>query len=170
MHNEYIPVKGVGRALLDLSIPSYKHLYIEHVIFDYNGTLAVNGLLPARIKEKLKQLTSTVNVVILTADTYGNVNKQLLNTGLKVQIISPENGKQAKAAIIRELGPSGCIAVGNGNNDALMLRLAALGICIIGQEGCAAAALTNSDIVFAGIDDCLDALLTPRRLIATLRG
>jgi soluble P-type ATPase len=50
-----------------------------------------------------------------------------------------------------------------------MLEEAALGIAVLGPEGLAVPALLAADVLVASIEDALDLLLNPRRLIATLR-
>ena len=156
--------------MIYVSIPSYKDIKIKNVVFDYNGTLATDGIVDRDIKNKLEILQRKVDVYVLTADTYGNVAKNLADTKLKVQIISKENGTDDKVSFIRKLGSSACIAIGNGNNDKLMIKEAEIGICVIGDEGCSTNALINSQIVVKNINDCLELLLNTDRLIATLRG
>ena len=70
---------------------------------------------------------------------------------------------------MEELGPERVAAIGNGANDAAMLRRAALGIAVMGGEGLAAACLNAADAIAPDIGTALDLLLWPRRLIATLR-
>ncbi|WP_427339342.1 HAD family hydrolase [Caloranaerobacter sp. DY30410] len=156
--------------MIEVDIPSYKQLKIKYVIFDYNGTLAVDGIIRSEIKEKLKRLSEKVEVYVLTADTYGNVKENLKDVNVSLKIISQENGQIDKLNFVRKLGAEYCIAIGNGNNDMLMLKEAQIGICIIGDEGCFAETIKNSDIIIKNIDDCLELLLNPNRLKATLRG
>jgi soluble P-type ATPase len=59
--------------------------------------------------------------------------------------------------------------MGNGNNDELILKEAALGIAILGDEGISVTALKQADIMVKNISDALDLLLKPKRLMATLR-
>jgi soluble P-type ATPase len=61
------------------------------------------------------------------------------------------------------------VAMGNGNNDQLILKEAALGIVILGDEGISVTALKQADIMVKNISDALDLLLKPKRLTATLR-
>jgi len=61
------------------------------------------------------------------------------------------------------------IAVGNGNNDSLMLKTAKIGVCILQEEGASSKALLNSDIVLKDIKDFFEIINKPKRLIATLR-
>lgn len=51
----------------------------------------------------------------------------------------------------------------------MMLREAALGIAVIGEEGCAASVLKEADIVTANIVHALDLISHPERLVAALR-
>ncbi|KGG80723.1 haloacid dehalogenase [Caloranaerobacter azorensis H53214] len=156
--------------MIEIDIPSYKQLKIKYVVFDYNGTLAVDGIISSATKQRLEKLSKKVKIYILTADTYGNVRENIKDVNVNFKIISQENGKIDKLNFIRELGAEHCIAVGNGNNDVLMLKEAQIGICIIGDEGCFTETIKNSDIIIKNINDCLDLLLNPNRLKATLRG
>ena len=61
------------------------------------------------------------------------------------------------------------MAVGNGRNDRLMLKEAALGIALLQAEGAAGEALLAADVVAPDILAALDLLLAPDGLIATLR-
>jgi soluble P-type ATPase len=91
-----------------------------------------------------------------------------------------QSGDEAtqKAALVDELDAERVIAIGNGANDARMLRQAALGtlalagsarVAVLGDEGLAAVCMTAADVVVPSIESALDLLLYPRRLVATLR-
>ena len=71
--------------------------------------------------------------------------------------------------MVEELGARCVVAIGNGANDEAMLRRAALGIAVMGNEGLAVACLNAADVIVPDIGSALDLLLWPRRLIATLR-
>jgi soluble P-type ATPase len=59
-------------------------------------------------------------------------------------------------------------AIGNGSNDQLILKEAALGIAVLGDEGLSASAIKSADIVVKNIQSALDLFLKPRRLITLL--
>ena len=59
--------------------------------------------------------------------------------------------------------------MGNGANDAGVLKAAAIGIAVLGEEGLAVEALLAADIVTPGAVEALGLLEFPTRLIATLR-
>jgi len=70
---------------------------------------------------------------------------------------------------VRRLGRSRVACIGNGRNDRLMLRAAALGIAVVQAEGASAEALAAADLMVLSATDALDLFLRPRRLIASLR-
>ena len=67
------------------------------------------------------------------------------------------------------LGATNVVAVGNGANDVGMLRVAAVGIAVLGGEGLAIELFNAADVLAASIVDALDMLLVPSRIVATLR-
>ena len=81
----------------------------------------------------------------------------------------PGGEDHQKANFIHNLGPEKVIAVGQGTNDAEMLKVAALGIAVMSEEGLAVPALLNADLVVANIYDAFGLLENPARIIATLR-
>jgi len=76
---------------------------------------------------------------------------------------------EQKERFVRDLGVESVIAIGNGANDAGMLAAAGLGIAVLGEEGTAVSALLAADIVSRTISEALDLMLTPKRLLASLR-
>lgn len=152
-----------------LEIPGREALEIEHLILDYNGTIACNGIVYEGIKERLAKLAQAVKIHVITADTYGSVHAQCAAMGVEVHVIGKEAQDQAKLAFIKSLEKERCVAIGNGRNDTLMLADAALGFALMQEEGLSTRTLMASDVVFGSIHDALDALLFPSRLIATLR-
>ena len=83
--------------------------------------------------------------------------------------MTPGPGGPQKLTLVRDLNPTLAVAIGNGANDALMLKEAALGIAVNGGEGAAVAAILAADIYIPDILDALDLLLHPDRIRATLR-
>lgn len=152
-----------------VEIPNYKTLRLKHIVLDYNGTLAKDGFLKEEVGVLLTTLSQLYKVHVITADTFGSVHKQVESFGLEVKVISSSNHTQEKADYIADLGAENCVAVGNGNNDQLMIKNAAVGIALIGDEGCATATLLGSDVVCHTIQDALELFVHTKRLIATLR-
>jgi P-type E1-E2 ATPase len=155
--------------MLEINIPSRGLLRLQCLVLDLNGTIALDGKLLPGVNPRLEKLNTLLEIWLVSADTQGTLSD--LAARLKVRAKRLDSGDEAgqKCAFIEELGAEGLVAVGNGANDALMLRRAALGIAVMGPEGLATECLTASDLVVPGIESALDLLLFPRRLLATLR-
>jgi len=152
-----------------LEIPNFKTVKITDIICDYNGTIAKDGLVLPEIKALFSALSKRYTLHVITADTFGTVESQLKSYNTTIKVLSSQNHTKEKAAYIQMLGANHSVALGNGNNDKEMLLSAAIGIAILGDEGCAKDALLNADLTCKSITEALDLLLHPKRLIATLR-
>ena len=155
---------------ITVDIPGRGPLYIENILFDLNGTLACDGLIAESTRERLKQLGEHVTLVVMSADTYGTLEQVTAGLPIRVRRVQQALGAAEKRVFLNELGADRTAAVGNGRNDVEMLGAAALGIVIVGPEGAAKDAVLAADLIFHQIDDALDCLLRPRRIVATLRG
>ena len=62
--------------MLHIEIPGRAPMDIANVVFDYNGTIAVDGAVLPELRERLEALLKLVPVYVLTADTYGTVRAQ----------------------------------------------------------------------------------------------
>jgi P-type E1-E2 ATPase len=154
------------RSPLRVEIPGRRPLDLRHLLLDLNGTIAEDGRVLASVRRRLPALAELLEVRVLTADTFGTAATQLARLPVRLE---PVGSGRDKARIARALAPEGVVAVGNGANDVAMLRLAALGIAVVGAEGAAGALVGVAHVVVVRIDDALDLLLRPRRLLATLR-
>jgi soluble P-type ATPase len=152
-----------------IEIPNFKTLNITEIVCDYNGTIATDGILLPEVKSFFTKLSKKYQIHVITADTFGTVAQQLLNCDVELKILSSQNHTDEKAAYIQHLGAKNCVALGNGNNDREMLLQAAIGIVILGDEGCSKDTLLSADILFKDISDAFTALLHTKRLIASLR-
>jgi P-type E1-E2 ATPase len=106
---------------------------------------------------------------MLTADTHGRqalIDQQLNLTAIRIQ---PGNESEQKAEYVRKLGVESVVAIGQGANDANMLKESALGICVMSQEGIAVETLLAADLVMPNITAALELLDRPLRIIASLR-
>ncbi len=155
--------------MISIDIPEYKKIEAAHLVLDYNGTMAISGILIEGIKPILEMLSSKLIIHILTADTFETAKKELSGINCKLEVLSPGLQDMQKELYIFNLGEENVISIGNGMNDYLMLKAAALGIAVIQKEGTAIKALLNADIVCNSILDALELLLYPERIVATLR-
>ena len=121
------------------------------------------------VAEAVGRLSSEWHVVAVTADTQGTASVLCERLGVELRVIARGREAESKLDLVDELGADSVVALGNGANDALMLKDAAIGIAVLGGEGAAASALSAADVVATSVDSALGLLLEPRRLIATLR-
>lgn len=155
---------------LKLEIPGWGTLTAKQALFDLNGTLATDGILPEAVKEKLRLLQDLFTVYLVTADTHGTAADLAKDCGgIEVARIKAGDEAEQKGEILEKLGPAQTVAFGNGANDVLMLRKACLGICVMHGEGTSVQAMLASDVFVASAEEALDLLLNPARLVATLR-
>ena len=150
-------------------IPGRETIEIKNIIFDYNGTIAIDGKIIKGIKEQINQLSNLICFHVITADTYGTVEKELENTNCKIVKISGENQAYGKLKYLQEIGKENTLCVGNGKIDQLMLKEAILGIAVMQEEGLCTDTLFAADIVCKSIMDIFKYFKNPNRLIATLR-
>ena len=155
--------------MIEINIPGDRKLQLQHLVLDYNGTIACDGELIAGVKENLVALADKLKIHILTADTFGNVRRGLEGIQCELSILAAAVQDIGKLEYVKGLGVENTVCVGNGRNDQLMLKEAALGIAVISEEGAATAALGAADVVCTNIISALELLDTPLRLIATLR-
>jgi soluble P-type ATPase len=160
----------IGRLpMLEIPIPGFAELHLDHLILDYNGTIACDGELIRGVKERLEALAATLRIHVVTADTFGMAKEQLAGIPCTLAILQGDREAVAKLNYLNGLEDNACVCLGNGRNDVLMLKNAALGIAVIQTEGAAIEAILAADAVVPGILDGLDLLLQPLRLKATLR-
>ncbi len=155
--------------MLELTIPGRGELRIRHLVTDVNGTLALDGLLLDGLAKRIGALRDRLQIHLLTADTHGKqsvIDRQL---GLIAMRVTGGNEAEQKADYVRNLGADSVIAIGQGANDAAMLKAAALGICVMSQEGVAVETLLAADLLVPDIFAALNLFDHPLRLIASLR-
>jgi P-type E1-E2 ATPase len=155
--------------MLNLSIPGYGELHLEHVVFDFNGTVAIDGTLIDGLDMHLRALAKHFTLHVVTGDSSGTAKVELANIPCELTILPAEDQGIAKAAYIERLNPEHVVAIGNGRNDQQMLKAARLGIAVVGQEGLANPALAAATIIVPTILSAIYLLRDNNRLLATLR-
>jgi len=152
--------------MIRFDIPERGVIELHHAVFDLNGTLATDGTFIPGIPDRLQQLGTLLEVHILTAGTPGNIAEFEQTLGRAFHLITHGDEKRR---YVEQLGPQTVVAFGNGTNDIGMLRVAAIGIAILGTEGLSMSALRTTDVLVASPLDAIDLVLSPKRLLATLR-
>jgi len=154
---------------IDIIFNPLEQYHIEHVLFDYNGTLAIDGELIPGVVDLLKSLSQQVSIHVITADTFKMAAEQLAKVPVKLSILKTGQEKQQKLFYLENLGRDKCIAIGNGSNDAMMLAKASISIAVIQSEGLSQEALQAAKIICPSIHDAIALCLKPKRIVATLR-
>ena len=155
--------------MISTQIPGFGKLALEHLVLDYNGTLAVDGLLLPGVKDALNTLSDQLAIHVVTADTFGKAADGLDGVNCRLTVLEAGSQDQAKVNFVNRLGADRTASIGNGRNDALMLAASALGIAVILGEGASMVSLNAADIVCTDIASALELLTHPLRLTATLR-
>lgn len=154
--------------MLKIAIPGREEMTLNHLILDYNGTIAEDGAIIESIRPRLESLSKDLSIYVITADTHGTAAQRCAGLPLQVLTFPTTQVGEIKAAEARKM-EGGVVTIGNGFNDIQMSDAADLSICVMGREGCCGALLSHCDVVVTSIDDALDLLCKPNRLRATLR-
>ena len=155
--------------MLEIDIPGFGFVKLEHLVSDFTGTLSVDGKLVPKVREILNSISEFLKIHILTADTFGIARQELEGINCEIHILTGPDHDVQKENYIRNLGVENVVALGNGINDRKMLKAAKIGIAICLKEGCAKDAYVSSDIIVNSAVDALELLLNTKRLKATLR-
>jgi P-type E1-E2 ATPase len=150
-------------------IPGFDDLKLEHMVMDYNGTIACDGEILDHVKELVEILSTSFAIHVVTADTFGKAKERVQGLPVTLSVLGSERQNEQKREYIETLGPDSCVCIGNGRNDALMLERAKIGIALVQTEGAAACSINSADILCPDIRSALELFVRPKRLTATLR-
>ena len=151
---------------LAIPIPGADRLRLQHLLLDFNGTIAFDGRLIEGVAPRLSALADILVIEVLTGDTYGTARQALAGAAVRHRVVATGSDKTARA---RELLDAGVAAIGNGRNDVAMLRTVTLAVAVLGPEGAHAQALAAAHLVAPSIVAALDLFVHPQRLVAGLR-
>lgn len=155
--------------MIDITVPGREQFQIDHLVCDVNGTIALDGMLLDGVQDFFERLSQKLTVHLLTANTHGLQNSIDQSLGIKAHIILAGDEKGQKEAFVNSLKPAGVVAIGQGANDAGMLKSADIGIAVMSKEGLAVQTLLAADIVVPDIFSAFNLLEKPLRLTATMR-
>jgi len=155
--------------MIKIAIQGREIIDLEHLVLDYNGTLAEDGKLIPGVLPLLHQLSAHLKIHVITADTFGTAKEQFNDEEILLTILSNGNQQIQKQRYVESLGKMNAVAMGNGLNDSDMFKSAALSVALMQKEGLSTEAMLASDIICSNIIHALELLIFPERLNATLR-
>ena len=121
--------------MIEIAIPGRGEYKFEHLVLDLNGTLTLDGKIIEGVSDRLGLLRKTIDVLVVTADTRGKAQELGQSLRVKIHKVKPGDEQAQKLKLVQELGKDTTVSIGNGSNDALMLKESILGICVLGSEG-----------------------------------
>jgi soluble P-type ATPase len=150
--------------MIEIDIPGYGSLKLEHFVTDFSGTLSEDGRVLAAVKDKLNELSRKLRIHVLTSDTFGMARQELEGVECALHVLEGAGHVFQKENYVLALGAGAVVALGNGNNDTNMLgpRWAFRSLKEVPTE------LLMHRRSLPTTCDAID-LLSIRRLIATLR-
>lgn len=154
--------------MISIERPGQNNLEIEFILIDFEGTLAFDRRVHPKAKDKINLLSKRTKIYILAKEKKELVDERLKKVKAEITYLTEGEASQRKLDLLRKLGATRCVAIGNGVDDALMMDEAGFAICILGKEGTFPEAMNKADAVFLDILDALDFLLKPLRQKATL--
>jgi len=158
-----------GISMLEINIPGFGRMKLENLVCDFTGTLSADGKLLPGAKECIVKAAAMLSVHVVTNDTFGTALDELKGLKCKVVVLEGGDADMQKENYVKRLGADTVAAIGNGNNDRMMLKVARLGIAVVGQEGCSAQAIMAADIVVKNVIDGFGLFFNTGRCIASLR-
>ncbi len=151
-------------------IPGYGILTLENVLMDFNGTIAMDGLIKEGVKQRIARLAENYRLYVLTSDTQKTAARELAGLPVTLEIYSTAHAGESKYRFADRLGGPFCACIGNGRNDLLMFNAAALSIAVLESEGLYAPLLATANVLVRSSEEALDLLLDEKRLLSVLRG
>ena len=80
--------------MLEIAIPGGEILRLEHLVADFNGTMACDGVLLPGARDALCRVAEKLAIHIVTADTFGKAREALSGIPCKLAIL-PEGGQDS---------------------------------------------------------------------------
>ena len=155
--------------MIKLEIPNSDTLTLEYAVIDYNGTIAMDGVVDKGVADRLVELSKRLKIYVATLDTFGNVKEHMKGLPVEVKVVPKDTGGLGKKIFVNELGADKTVCISNGCNDIDMFEIARLSLIVLGNEGMSVKSFNAADVAFKSSTDALEFLLSDKRMIATLR-
>ena len=154
--------------MITIQRPGQESLEVEFILIALEGTLASDRRVHPKAKDKINLLSKRTNIYILTEEEKILVEEILKKVKGEIVYFKEGGASLQKLDLLRQLGATRTVVIGNGTDDVPMIEEAGLGICVLSKEGTFTEAMKKADLVFMNILDALDFLLKPLRQKATL--
>jgi len=148
--------------------PGQEPLEIDHLLIDFEGTLAMDRRVHPKAKDKINLLSKRLKIYIFTKEEKERVEEALKRVKAEIIFLNRGEASRQKLELIQSLGAFRTAVIGNGIDDLSIMKEAALGMVILGKEGTSGALIQIANLVFTDVIDALDFLLKPLRQSATL--
>jgi len=155
-------------SMITIQRPGQELLEIDFILIDFEGTLASDRRVHPKAKDKINLLSKRTKIYILAKEEKECVEEAIKKVRAETIYLIEGKSSQQKLDLLRQLGATRTVAIGNGIDDAPMIEGAGYGICVMSKEGTFSEVIKKADIVFMNILDALDFLLKPLRQKATL--
>jgi len=157
--------------MIKLSIPGREFsAELNNLILDPSGILTPEPGLGEGVKNRIEALKDRLEIYLVASDPEGSEFELAETLGVNYFKVGDIEGAQDKLDLLNTIVPEETVVIGNGYSDTLVFEEAALAIVVIGQQGCSVQALKKADIAVNDVEEALDLLLKPQRIVATLRG
>ena len=158
---------------ITIQIPGHGDLRLRRLVSDYTGTLSYRGKLVAGVDEKLRALSASLDIHVLTADTRGTATEQLHGLPIQIHQLEATNEDGQKRDFAAQWDLRSVASLGNGANDRLLLKsvkqAGGLAVAVDNGEGCAIDTLMTAHVFIVGAANALDLLVDTGFVKATLR-
>jgi len=114
--------------------PGQEPLEIEFILIDFEGTLASDRRVHPKAKDKINLLSKRTKIYILTKAEKEVVEDNLRRVKAEIYYLTEGEASKQKLDLLRQLGSSKTVAIGNGLDDVPMIEEAVLGICVVGKK------------------------------------
>ncbi len=148
--------------------PGQESIEIDYILIDFEGTLALDGRVHPKAKDKINLLSKRTKIYIFAKGEKEKIEETLRRVKAELFFLKEEDSSSKKLDLLLNLGAPRAVVIGNGLDDVPLMEEAGLSMVIIGKEGTSGKLIQTADLVFTNIVDALDFLLKPLRQKATL--
>jgi len=149
------------------TVPEVGEIEITTIVFDLNGTLQVNGIIPDGVKERLSKLKERgFQLVLFSGDARGNASDIAKELGIEFRKCI--NGKRKEEEFLT-FDTNKTAAIGNARIDIGKFKHAKLSIATLQAEGMHVEILKYVDVIVPSINDALDFFLDEGTFKGTMR-